>query len=171
MPCWQGRGCPAVLPHTWVPSTCLPGDVLPLHWCPGQHRPALPPPAGCSPKAREPVPELTAACRSCQDSFPRDHPSWALPFSGKTSCLAAGRELFPLGPCRSVPRTSICQVLGDTGGIGLSLSNAVHPCVSRATLLDIWKGLMMGRTSQGEVLDGQRECDQKMLSGRISRHF
>lgn len=43
--------------------------------------------------------------------------------------------------------------------------------MSRATLLDIWKGLMMGRTSQGEVLDGQRECDQKMLSWRILRHF
>lgn len=50
--------------------------------------------AGCSPKSSEPVPGLAAACWSCQDSFPRDHPSWALPFSGKTSCLAAGRELL-----------------------------------------------------------------------------
>lgn len=32
-------------------------------------------------------------------------------------------------------------------------------CMSRAILLDIWKSLMMGSTSQGEVLDGQRVCD------------
>lgn len=69
------------------------------------------------------------------------------------------------------PGKDICKVLGDAGGTGLSLSNADHLCVSRATLLDIWKGLMMGSTSQGEVLDGQRECDQKMLSWRTLRHF
>lgn len=47
----------------------------------------------------------------------------------------------------------------------------IRGCMSRTTLLDIWKGLMMGRASQGEVLDGQRECDQKMLFWRILRHF
>lgn len=72
-------------------------------------RPATPktrlPPAGCSPKASERLPAMTAACRSCQHSFPRDHPSWARPFSGKASCLAAGREPLPLALCRDVPRT------------------------------------------------------------------
>lgn len=66
VPCKQGRGYPATC--SWgraatalVSWTATPKTCLPL--------------AGCSPKARELLPELTADCWSCQDSFPRDHPS------------------------------------------------------------------------------------------------
>lgn len=90
----RAEGVGLCCPTRGSPSRVFPGPAATalVSW-PATSRTRLPL-AGCSPKSSEPVPGLAAACRSCQDSFPRDHPSWALPFSGKTSCLAAGRELL-----------------------------------------------------------------------------
>lgn len=93
-------GCAA---HTWVPSTCLPGDVLPPHSCPGQHHPALAsrwlaaPQKPGSPCQRRLLPAGPARTAS-HGTIPPGQVC-----SGKTSCLAAGRELLLLGPCRDVP--------------------------------------------------------------------
>jgi len=62
-------------------------------------------------------------------------------------------------PCAGTCSTPVCedrQCFGDAGNTGLSPSNAVHPCASGAIPLAIWRALVAGNTSWGEVLDGQR---------------
>lgn len=110
--------------------------------------------AGCSPKARELLPELAAACQSCQDGFPRDCPSWATRRGGKLSPSLGKPPAWPQRGSHScwphVPSTwqhisaRIGRFWGTLVVIGLSPSNTVHPCASRATPLAIWRDLVMG---------------------------
>lgn len=122
VPCKQGMQHPAA-PHAGGVATCapaargsplrdFPGDVLRSHARPCQRGPKFCLPlAGCSPKAREPVPELAAACRSCgtasHGTVPPGQRSGGetQPFCGKTSRPGAGMEPFMVTPCRDMPST------------------------------------------------------------------
>lgn len=147
------------------PSHAFPGMCCGCTHVPTS--PAMPeiclPLAGCSPKAREPVPELAAACWSCQDSFPQDCPCqapwWGLkisPWLGKPPAwLQGGSRLC--WPCAGTcPAPGSTRLLGWTGFWGHWWYRAVPiKCCSsvceQGIPLAIWRGLVAGSTSEGEV--------------------
>lgn len=124
--------------------------------------------AGCSPKAREPVPELAAACWSCQDSFLQDCPCQAPWWGGKSAlgwgnlppgCREGATCVGPVRGCAQHLAARVCedgQVLGATGGTGLSPSNAVHPCASRGSCLPSGGAWWQAALQRVRFLDGQR---------------
>lgn len=177
MPCKQGMWHPTAPCVGGVASCAPPACGSPLHafpvtCCSCTHVPAsnaqnLPPAGWLLPKGqgagaragcRLPVllgrlpmgPSLPGIARGnsvlCWGNLPPCHREGAArvgPVQGHAQHLAA----------------HVCedgQVFGDIAGPRLSPSNAVHPCMSGATLLAIRTGLVVGSTSQGDVLDGQR---------------